>query len=233
MSVLRRYFAWDSPRLKKTAELLVFGHAGQNWLVFPTARGRFFDWENFGMVEALRHPLQQGWLQLTCLDSFDHLSLYSRRMKPWIRIWKHNHFDEYVRQEVVPFVHQQLGSAYLGTAGASFGGYHAVNFALRHPDVISKVVAMSGVYDLSFRLGRFRNRTVYFHSPMQYLPDLHDPRLAAMRFFLGVAAHESFAQQHISLAQMLQSRGARVALDVNPHGQHSWDYWSRFAREAV
>ena len=33
------------------------GHAGQNWLVFPTAKGRFFDWENFGMIEALRQSL--------------------------------------------------------------------------------------------------------------------------------------------------------------------------------
>ena len=229
----RRYYCWPSPRLKKTAELLVFGHAGQNWLVFPTARGRFFDWENFGMIQALREPLERGWLQLTCLDSYDALSLYGGRMKPWIRIWKHNHFDEYVRQEVVPFVHRELGSTYVGTAGASFGAYHAVNFGLRHPDVVSKVVAMSGVYDLSFRLGRFKSRSVYFHSPLDYLPGLQDERLAQMRFFLGVAAHEQFAGEHVQLARMLNGRGAAVELEVDPRGDHSWGYWSRFARSAV
>lgn len=229
----RHYFAWHSERLKKTAEMLHFGHSGQNWIVFPTAKGRFFDWENFGMVEALRGPIERGWLQLTCLDSYDTLSLYGRRMKPWIRVWKHNHFDEYVRHEVVPFVHNTLGSPFLATAGASFGGYHAVNFALRHPDVISKVVAVSGVYDLSFRLGRFNNKAVYFHSPMRYLPGLWDHRLARMRFYLGVAAHEPFAGQHVQLARMLDQKGASVSLDVNPQGVHSWGYWSQVARAAV
>ncbi|CAN0057027.1 unnamed protein product [Phaeothamnion confervicola] len=231
--IQRQYFAWKSPLLKKKMEMLVFGHSGQNWLVFPTAKGRFFDWEGFGMIDALREPLERGWLQLTCLDSFDTRALYSRRLKPWFKIWKHDLYDQYVRNEVVPFVHNYLGSPYLGTAGASFGGYHAMNFGLRHPDVISKVVAMSGVFDLSFRLGRFSNSTSYFHNPMAYVPGLWDERISRMGFHLGVAAHEKFASQHVTMAQMLDRRGARVSLEVDPRGDHSWGYWSYLARKAV
>jgi esterase/lipase superfamily enzyme len=34
-------------------ELLIFGHAGAKVLVFPTRQGRFFDYENWGLVDAL------------------------------------------------------------------------------------------------------------------------------------------------------------------------------------
>jgi esterase/lipase superfamily enzyme len=34
-------------------EMLVFGEAGQRVLAFPTSMGRFFDWEDRGMVSAL------------------------------------------------------------------------------------------------------------------------------------------------------------------------------------
>ncbi|MBX3171488.1 MAG: esterase [Candidatus Eremiobacteraeota bacterium] len=228
----REYFAWHSPHLKKKAEILVFGHSGQNWLVFPTAKGRFFDWENFGMIEALRQPLERGWLRLTCVDSFDRSAFYART-KPWFRIWKHTHYDQYVRHEVIPFARQQLGSPFLATAGCSFGAYHAVNFALRYPDLIHKTVAMSGVYDLAFRLGRYKNTASYFHSPLHYLPGLRHPALQKMRVHLGVGTREPFAHQHLQLAQMLDARGATVSLDINPHGDHSWDYWGHYARRAV
>lgn len=230
--ISRRYFAWHSPHLKKTAEMLVFGHSGQNLIVFPTSKGRFFDWENFGMIEALREPLERGWLQLTCVDSFDTRALYGRT-RPWIKVWKHTHFDDYLRHEVVPFAQNALGSRYLGTAGASFGAYHAVNFALRHPDVIHKVIAVSGVYDLSFRVGRYTNKHVYFHSPLRFLPNLWDPRLRHMQVHLGVGSDEPFTRQHIQLAQLLQQRTPHVHLDVNPWGGHDWNYWQHFVRAAV
>lgn len=224
----REYHSWYSPNLKRKAELLEFGHAGQNWLVFPTAKGRFFDWENFGMIERLREPLERGWLRLTCVDSFDRSSLYAR-IKPWFRIWKHTHFDNYLRQEVVPFM--QAKSGYLGTAGCSFGAYHAINFALRYPQVIKKTVAMSGVFDLSFRLGRYKNKNTYFHSPLHYLPGL--AQVGDLQVHLGVGRAEPFTHQHWVLAQLLEERGARVRLDINPHGGHDWNYWAFYARQAV
>ena len=38
-------------------------------LAFPTRCGRFYDYENMGMVGALAHKLEQGWIQLICVDS--------------------------------------------------------------------------------------------------------------------------------------------------------------------
>ena len=49
----REYHRWYSPSLQRDMELLVFGHAGARVLIFPTSQGRFFQWEDTGMVAAL------------------------------------------------------------------------------------------------------------------------------------------------------------------------------------
>src|SRR5262245_55309226 len=56
----REYHKWFSPRLHRDMELLVFGHAGARVLVFPTRQGRFFDYENWGLVGALHHQISNG-----------------------------------------------------------------------------------------------------------------------------------------------------------------------------
>ena len=53
----REYHKWFSPRLGREMELLVFGHSGMPVIVFPTSMGRFFDYENRGMIDAVRDQL--------------------------------------------------------------------------------------------------------------------------------------------------------------------------------
>ncbi len=47
----REYYQWYSYRLHRDMELLVFGHAGAKVLVFPTRCGRFYEYEEMGLVE--------------------------------------------------------------------------------------------------------------------------------------------------------------------------------------
>ena len=63
-------------------ELLIFGHAGARTLVFPTSQGRFYEWEDRGMVAALADHLENGWVQLFCLDSIDGESWYNKGLHP-------------------------------------------------------------------------------------------------------------------------------------------------------
>jgi esterase/lipase superfamily enzyme len=60
----REYYKWYSERLGRPMELLVFGHAGEPALVFPTSGGRFFEFEDRGMVAALADKIDAGRLQL-------------------------------------------------------------------------------------------------------------------------------------------------------------------------
>src|SRR5262245_25520952 len=76
----REYHRWHSPSLGREMELLVFGHAGARVLVFPTSLGRFYQWEDFGMVSTLAEQLEQGWIQLYCVDSVDSESWYAKHV---------------------------------------------------------------------------------------------------------------------------------------------------------
>ena len=67
----REHVRWYSPRLDKDMDLLIFGHAGARALVFPSSMGKFFEWEDQGMITALGEHLERGWIQLYCVDSVD------------------------------------------------------------------------------------------------------------------------------------------------------------------
>ena len=56
----REFHRWYSHSLGREMELLIFGHAGARLLVFPTSLGRFFEWEDRGMIAALGDQLENG-----------------------------------------------------------------------------------------------------------------------------------------------------------------------------
>ena len=74
-------------------ELLVFGHAGAKVLVFPTREGRFYDYENWGLVNALRRSIEGGCIRLFCVDGIDSESLYCRSAPPSARTERHRQYD--------------------------------------------------------------------------------------------------------------------------------------------
>ena len=99
----RSYHRWHSPNLGRAMELLVFGHAGTRVLTFPTSRGRFYEWENQGLVAALSAQLDAGRVQLFCVDGIDEESWYAWHKWPGDRAWRHVQYDAYLLEEAVPF----------------------------------------------------------------------------------------------------------------------------------
>ena len=137
----RDYHKWWSPRLGREMELLAFSngwaHGGVPLIVFPSSRGRFFEFEERGMVGCIADKIDRGELQLFCVDSVDGESWYNRDVPPRWRVARHMQYESYVLEEVVPLVRQYNWSQWLVALGCSFGGYHAVNIALRRPDVFT------------------------------------------------------------------------------------------------
>ena len=133
----REYHKWYSPSLGREMELLLFGHAGQPVLICPTSCGRFYEFEDRGMVGVAAHQLEHGHHQFFCVDSIDGESWYNRRVPARWRIARHLQYENYLMNEVVPLIRQINGAPNLATLGCSFGGYHAANIAFRHPDVFA------------------------------------------------------------------------------------------------
>ena len=115
----REHHAWYSPSLGRHMDLLVFGHAGEPVIVFPSSCGRFFEWENFGVVGSVAHKLDEGRLQLVCLDSVDAESWYNTSVHPAVRVARDDQYDRYLVHEVVPFVAAKNHRP-ITLAGASF-----------------------------------------------------------------------------------------------------------------
>jgi esterase/lipase superfamily enzyme len=125
--MVREYHKRYSIRLNREMEVLVFGAAGLPVVAFPTSCGRFFDFEDRGMVEALSDKINAGRLQLFCVDSVDAESWYNRRAAPRWRITRQMQYEDYLIQELLPLLRQKNRDPRLLSLGCSFGGYHAVN----------------------------------------------------------------------------------------------------------
>src|SRR5690606_38710232 len=89
--------------------------------------------------------------------------------------WRHQQWNVYVFNEVVPFIRTNTSpETPIITCGASFGALHNMNLFLKRPDLINGVIAMSGVYDLTEYTKGYFDDSVYFNSPMHYMPNLTD-----------------------------------------------------------
>lgn len=231
----REFVKWFSQRLHRDMEILVFGHAGPPVLVFPTSKGRFYEWEDHGMVGALWEKLEQGKLQLYCVDSVDGESWYAHWKHPADRVWKQQDYDEYLCQEVAPYIRSQNSHPRFTATGASLGAYHAVNFALRHPDIVRYTVTMSGAYSVpQVFLDGYYDENTYFHAPLDKLPALTDPWfLSQLRqsFFLIVAGRDDrFMGENWELAHKLGAKSIPNRVEVWDGWCHDWPYWQPMAR---
>ena len=120
------YHHWFSNNLGQEMELKVYGHAGKPILVFPAMGGRFFEFEDFGMLDATWRFVEGGIVQFFTVDSIDNQSWANQNISPKDRALRHEDYDKYITQEVVPFVRERVGKQSLViTTGCSRGGYHA------------------------------------------------------------------------------------------------------------
>lgn len=232
----REYHKWWSGRLGREMELLVFGHAGLPVLVFPTSGGRFYEFEDRGMVDALADKIDGGHVQLFCVDSVDRESWYNRNVPPRWRIARHMQYEDYLLNEVVPLARAKNRDPHLVSLGCSFGGYHAVNIALRHPDVFTGVLSMSGAFDLSGFLDGYYDQDCYFNLPTHYLPNLADPwyfeHYSRNACILATGWDDHCLGQNQNLDRIMSAKGIPHKLYIwDSWNAHDWPTWQRMARE--
>ena len=96
------YFKEYSVNLSRDMEFKVFGHSGRLVLVFPSQDGRFYDYENNGMVEAASDFINSGKIQLFCCDSNDINSWSSTSPDNRWRISEQESYFHYICDELVP-----------------------------------------------------------------------------------------------------------------------------------
>ena len=207
-------------------------------LFFPPRMGRFFDYENWKVIAALEHKINKGELQVFCVDSVDLESFYNSFKDPGYRIYRHIQYENYVIQEVLPLANLINDNKNVISAGCSLGAYHAVNIAMRHPNLFTKVVGMSGRYDLTKSSGYFddllsgfHNDFVYFNMPNQYLKNLTAKdlieQLRKMDIILAIGKEDSFLESNYKLSNILNEKGISHHLFQWNEEAHSARYWRK------
>lgn len=219
------YYKEFSHELNRDMEFKVYGHAGYPCLVFPAQNGRFYDFEDFGMVACIQNQIEEGKIQLFCCDSIDQETWSDEHGDPRYRIEQHERWFHYIVEELVPRI-QQISAKGNGrfpegimTTGCSMGGFHAANFFFQRPDLFKKVATMSGVFDAKFFFHDYEDELVHKNSPIAYLNEMEEShpynalyRQNDMIFCCGQGAWEH---------DMLDSMRRMEQIFQN----HKWDAW--------
>ncbi|HVO51737.1 MAG TPA: alpha/beta hydrolase-fold protein [Thermoanaerobaculia bacterium] len=229
----REYGSWRSSALSRPMEYLWFGDRGRPVLMFPTSMGRFYQNEDFGLTGALADKVDAGFLQLICVDSVDEESWYNKKALPRDRARRHDDYDRYLRDEMLPYIEGRTGGNVV-TVGASFGAYHAANLAGRTPGRVTKAICFSGLYDVDQFLDGYWDDLVYYHTPQAYIANMDGEwleRLRKVEWVVATGEQDSLVTQNRAFADLLARKGQRVTAEFWPGVfGHDWPFWKEHIR---
>lgn len=236
MGYQREYVRFPSAILGRETELLHFGDSGYPLILIPTSNGRFYDVEDRGLIDSLRSHIDQGYLQVFSIESFDgetwfatQLSLTERRDR-WL--WVEKHWAE----EIIPYAREVAQNDFVVVGGCSLGATHALNLTLRHPSLVRRCLAMAGPYDLVNTPSLFdefsreeKERELYFINPVAYASNLnhelwHQLGGEHTDIKLLSATEDQCLGDHLRLSEVLNRNGIPHQLEVW-QGRHDWDVW--------
>jgi esterase/lipase superfamily enzyme len=234
----QEYHHWYSHRLSREMGVVIHGHWGDPVLAFPTSGGDEWEQQNQSMVGALSDYINGGRMKLFSVGTTSGDSFYNRGAHPFHRSYVQAMFDAYIREEVVPFIHGHCRSSSVAitTFGASLGAYHAANTLFKHPDVVKRCFALSGVYNMRSFMDGLYDDNFYFNNPVDYLantPDWMRDQLAQCDIHLATGTGPwEHSGPSSELSRVLEARGIPHHLDDwGPLGGHDWPYWKHQMRE--
>jgi esterase/lipase superfamily enzyme len=233
----REHGKWWSPSLGRDMEFLWFGKFGRPVMLFPTSSGRYYENEDFHLTDSLADKVDNGEIQLVLVDAVNTESWYNRGVHPAVRAARHAQYDAYLRHEMVPYIFNRAERGDLAVYGASFGAYHAANFAARYPDVVSRAICFSGVYDIHSFLDGYWDETCYFHCPTAYVPNMSGElvaKLGRVNWTIATGEHDTLVQNNRDFSSMLWSKGVGNYLEIwNGVFGHDWPFWREHLRRFV
>jgi len=229
----RHVESWKSTVLGEKMEVAVYGHYGPAILLFPFDGENYLSYEEHEVIAALTPYLDAGRLKAFTISSMDRESWLAEDIPPRQKSIRHQQYNRYITEEVVPFVARNMRSAHpvIYTAGVSLGALHAVNSFLRRPDLFEGAIGLSGRYDLKAWTNGYYDNDVYFNSPLDYLPNLTGPALTSLRqkqkiFLLACRGAGDDPDASWAMGQLLGSKGIKNWVDLwgEEYG-HDWPTW--------
>lgn len=225
--------SWFSPALNKEMPIAVYGDYGFALLLVPTAAADYLEYERFQLMDHIAQFIDDGKVKVFSIDSINNESWLNNNMDPRHKSIRHQQWNEYIFNEVVPFIRNNTSAETpIITCGASFGALHSMNLFLKRPDIINGVIAMSGVYDLTEYTKGYFDDDVYFNSPMHYMPNLTDHNILEqirkskhIHIMTGSGDYEDPSSSG-KFARVLYDKDIWYELDIwGPEWPHDWNTW--------
>jgi esterase/lipase superfamily enzyme len=229
----RELTSWHSPSLNKTMPVAVYGDYGFALLLIPTAAADYLEYERFQLMDHLAPLVNEGKVKVFSIDSINNESWLNNNMDPRYKSIRHCQWNDYVYNEVVPFIRNSTSQdTPIITCGASFGALHSMNLFLKNPGMINGVIAMSGVYDLTEYTKGYFDDDVYYNSPMHFMPNLTDHNILEqirkskhIHIVTGSGAYEDPTSSG-RFAKILYDKGIWYELDIwGQEWPHDWNTW--------
>lgn len=229
----REIHGWHSPSLNKYMDIAMYGHYGTALLLLPTAAADYLEYERFQLIDSISKYINEGKVKVFSINSINNESWLNNQMHPRHKSIRHVQFNEYVFNEVVPFIRNKTSDdTPIVLSGASLGALHSANLFFKRPDLFKGLIGMSGVYDLSTYTKGYHDQDVYFNSPIQYLPNLNDDYLLGqmrnnkqIHILTGSGSYEAPGASR-RFSNILNEKGIPHELDVwGPDMAHDWPTW--------
>lgn len=228
---------WRSPSLGKDMKMAVYGETGTPILALPTRGASCDQWEKYGMINAVSYQLDNGFNQVYCINSIDRESFLNEQADPEQRIIRHQQFESYLVDEVVPYILDRSAINYLIIAGIDLGGYYAVNTALKHPELFGKAVGISGTYNIRGFLNGFYNDDVYYNNPVDYVPNLSKRELLnkIMEVDFRLVSYDSDERRDsaMQMSNILHTKFITHELDIWGMQDDEWDLWPQMLKTHI
>lgn len=232
----RELHSWYSPRLQREMPIAKWGHFGKPLLMFPTWAADYLEYERFHLVESLRPLVEAGVLKVYSVDSPNRFSWMDEGMPTWMAARIQNAYNDYIAEEVVPFVRHDCNSSEIRIAvtGASAGAYHSGNQLFRRPDLFDTLIGLSGGYSVQdYCKDGYYDDNCYFNDPVEFVQGVDGDHYWMLRNHCSinmVTGSGDYENPEMSkrMAGILGARSIPHNLDVwGADVNHDWPWWRK------
>ena len=233
--MLKKLHKWHSRHLDKEMPIVRYGDFGMPMLFFPTAAADYLEYERFRLIDAISQYIDSGLITVFSIDSVNKDAWLNKEIEPKERAWRQVLYDRYIIEEVVPYIREECRTPDIPivTTGASFGAYHCLNELLKHPEVFSGTIAMSGCFDIRKSADGYHDLNVYYNNPVEYVRNLTDENIlrklrdTRITIVTGQGNFEN-ADFSMEMGSFLKEKDIPVNLDLwGKDIPHDWPSWEK------
>lgn len=155
-------------------------------------------------------------------------------------------YESYILQELIPDVDNRFRTfkdrGGRAVAGLSMGGYGAVKFGLKHPELFAFVASMSGAFDAPARMDDYSIKQAFgaADNPARTANDLFklagllssDEVAALPYFYFDCGTEDHWRETNRELSNLFSERKIAHKYREFPGG-HDWKYWAQQVREIL